>query len=124
MSRVVAALSRFREHLRPGGLILVEPWFVPGFLDPSKIFVSVAEDEDVKVARMAVTEVRDRMSFTRFEYLIGTDGRIRHESETHELGLFTVEEMLDSFRKAGLDVEHDPKGLSGRGLYVGRVAGA
>jgi len=77
----------------------------------------------VKVARMAVTEVEGRLSFTRFEYLIGSDGEIRRESETHELGLFTTDEMLDAFRAAGMDVEHDPEGMTGRGLYVGRVAG-
>jgi SAM-dependent methyltransferase len=118
-----AALSRFRAHMEDDGLVVVEPWFEPGVLDPGRVFVDTAEAEGVKVARMAVTEVKDRLSFTRFEYLIGSDGGIRRESETHELGLFTTDEMLDAFRAAGLEAEHDPEGMTGRGLYVGRVAG-
>lgn len=124
VDRVTETLRRFRSHLAPGGLILVEPWFVPGFLDPGRVFVDVAETEDVKVVRMAVTEVEGRMSFTRFEYLIGSNGSITRESETHELGLFTVDEMTECFRRAHLAVEHDAKGLSGRGLYIGRAAGS
>ena len=119
---VRSALSRFREHLRDDGVILVEPWFVPGFLDPGRIFVDDAKGDDLRVVRMAATEVQDRMSFTRFEYLIGRNGRIERASETHELGLFTVDEMMDCFRKAGLEAEYDPEGLSSRGLYVARMA--
>lgn len=39
--------------------------------------------------------------------------------EPHEIALFTTEEQLEAFREAGLEVEHDPEGLMGRGLYVG-----
>jgi len=50
--------------------------------------------------------------------LIGTTEEIRHETEDHELGLFTVEEMTRCFQEAGLDLSYDPEGLFGRGLYV------
>ncbi len=29
---------------------------------------------------------------------------------------------MQTFKAAGLDVSHDPKGLTGRGLYVARIA--
>ena len=46
----------------------------------------------------------------------------RHESEVHHLGLFTTLELMQAFRDAGLDADHDPKGLTDRGLFVARVA--
>src|SRR5215510_7812994 len=33
LERVTRALVCFREHLAPGGVALVEPWFPPGVLD-------------------------------------------------------------------------------------------
>jgi len=38
------------------------------------------------------------------------------------LGLFTTPELMRAFQDAGLDAEHDPKGLTDRGLFVARVA--
>ncbi|MDQ3459530.1 MAG: hypothetical protein M3498_09575 [Deinococcota bacterium] len=41
-------------------------------------------------------------------------------SELHELGLFSHEDYLRAFHEAGLEVRHDPEGLMGRGLSLGR----
>jgi hypothetical protein len=60
------------------------------------------------------------MSRLHFEYDITDATGTRHVSEVHELGLFTTDEMTDAFHHAGLEVEHEPKGLTGRGLFVAR----
>ena len=55
----------------------------------------------------------------RLEYLIGTPRGIEHITEQHEMGLFTIDEYSNAFKKAGLNVIHDPEGIFGRGLYIG-----
>jgi hypothetical protein len=70
---------------------------------------------------MAFTEVDGRLSRLKFEYMIGRPTGIERASEVHELGLFTTEEMLDCFRAAGLEAEHDAVGLIDRGLFVARA---
>jgi hypothetical protein len=53
--------------------------------------------------------------------LIGMPDNIDHATEIHELGLFTIDEMKQSFNKAELDVVYNEQGLSGRGLYIAKT---
>jgi len=118
LDRVTAALRCFSEHLAPGGVVVVEPWFPPGGLDAMRVTTNIGEANGVRVSRTARAEIVGRLSRLFFDYEITDAAGTRHASEMHELGLFTVEEQLDAFRDAGLGVEHDPKGLMDRGLFV------
>ena len=120
LDRVTQTLERFNAHLNEGGVILVEPWFSPGTLTPGRIFLDTSESEDLTVVRMGYTQVQDRISTVHFEYLIGSHGKIEHEVEKHELGLFTVDEMKGCFKDAGLKPSYEKEGFSGRGLYIAR----
>ncbi len=122
LENVQRTLARFRTHLREGGLVLVEPWFTPGALEPGRVYVKTAEAPGVTVCRMSCSEIEGRISRLHFEYLIGRGGRIERSSEIHELGLFTTDEMLDCFRQAHLEATYDPKGPYGRGLFLARAA--
>lgn len=121
IERVHAALACFRQHLLPGGLVVVEPWFPPGVLDPARVTENVGEAGGVRVIRTTSVRVRDRTCQLVFDYQITDSAGTRQETEVHDLGLFTVEEMFDAFRSAGLEASYDPTGLIGRGLYVART---
>jgi ubiquinone/menaquinone biosynthesis C-methylase UbiE len=123
LDRITEALRCFRRHLAPGGVVVVEPWFPPGVLDTSRVVTNVAEAGGVRVSRRARVEVDGRLSRILFDYEIVDATGTREASEVHVLGLFTAEEMLAAFRQAGLEADHDPKGLSDRGLFVARAAG-
>lgn len=122
LDRVAAALACFREHLAPGGMIVVEPWFPPGGLNTEHVARNVAEADGVRVERVSRVEVDGRLSRLFFDYEISDVSGTRRASEVHELGLFTPEELLEAFGDAGLDAEYDAKGLTDRGLYVARAA--
>jgi SAM-dependent methyltransferase len=123
LGRVTQALRCFREHLADGGVIVVEPWFAPGVLDPGRMSQTTAEADGVRVTRRSRIELEGGLSRIRFEYDITDASGTRHVTEVHELGLFTRDEMLAAFREAQLTVDYDPKGLTDRGLYVARVSG-
>jgi SAM-dependent methyltransferase len=121
LERVAAAVQCFKEHLEPGGVIVVEPWFAPGGLDPDRVARNSGEADGVRVTRVSRVEIDGRISRLHFDYEI-TDGTgTRRASEVHELGLFTPPELLAVFRQAGLEVQYDPGGLTDRGLYVART---
>jgi len=123
LDNVRRTLERFRAHVNDGGAIIVEPWFAPDTLQPGYVTVHSSSADGVKVARMSITEIEGRASRLRFEYLIGRSTGIERATEVHELGLFTTDEMVQCFRDAKLDATHDPKGLSGRGLFFARARG-
>lgn len=117
--RLRSAIAAFARHLEPGGVVVVEPWLTPDVWQDGHVGAVFVDEPELKIARMNIAERRDTVSAVTFHYLVATPEGVSHFTEPHELGLFTVEQHLDAFRAAGLEVEHDPEGPMGRGLYVG-----
>jgi len=117
--RLEIAIQTMTDHLLPGGVLLVEPWFTPEQWKPDRVSALFVDQPDLKISRMNISEVEGNLSFFVFHYTVGTSQGIEYFTERHELGLFAHEEYLEAFRNAGLDVIHDPEGLDGRGLYLG-----
>jgi len=121
-SRLQKAMRAMSRHLLPGGVLLVEPWFSPEQWHAGRAFMTQIDKPDLKIVRMSHSGQRGKISLLEFQYLIGTAKGIDHQVEVHELGLFTHQEYLDTFKGTGLSVTHDPQGLDGRGLYIGTKA--
>ena len=115
---VVRALECFARHLAPGGIILVEPWITPENWRHDGPSMLTVDQPDLKICRMNVNRVEGNLTIIAFDYLIGTRALVEHVQEEHVLALYTIEEMLEFFRRANLKVRHDAQGLDGRGLYV------
>jgi SAM-dependent methyltransferase len=119
LRRAVASMA---QHLNPGGLLLVEPWFEPDRFWTDTITANHAERPDLKICWMYTSKREGNVSVLDIHYLVGTPDRVEHVTEEHRVGLFTREEMTAAMTDAGLDVEYDPRGPVNRGLYVGRAA--
>ncbi|MGZ9234137.1 MAG: methyltransferase domain-containing protein [Anaerolineales bacterium] len=113
------AVKSMARHLRPGGVLLVEPWFTPEQWNVGHVHTSYVDKPNLKIVRMSHSGKRGKISLLDFYYLIGTAKRIEQIIEHHEFGLFAQEEYMDAFSKAGLNVAYDPEGVDGRGLYIG-----
>ena len=77
------------------------------------------EDDDLKVARMTLSEPVDRGRVV-MEFLVGTKAGVTRLRDEHEMGWFTRDEYESAFRYAGLSVRYDVPGHFSRGLYTGR----
>lgn len=118
LAGVRETLLNFRRHLAEEGLILVEPWLTPAGWKPGYVHMTTVERDDLKVCRMSHSAVEGTISKITFEYLIGRPDGISRTQEVHELGLFTIEQMVACFEDAGLTVRYEEPGFCGRGLYV------
>ena len=120
--RLGGAIQTMTHHLCSGGVLIVEPWFTPEQWKPGRVSALFVDQPELKICRMNISEVDGLLSFFVFHYTVGTPQGVEYFTERHELGLFTQEECLKAFHKAGLETIHDPEGLDGRGLYIGSKA--
>lgn len=117
--RLIQAISNLACHVRAGGVLIVEPWLLPGTFIPGHLGSRFVEQENLKIARMEIHRVVDRVSIFDEQFMVGTPDGIEFITERHELGLFTRTEYLDAFANAGLSAIWDERGLIGRGLVIG-----
>jgi len=115
LERAIACMAR---HVRPGGALIVEPWFTPDQWNPGSLFVHVGEIGAAKVCRMSLSGRDGDVSILLYHYLRGTPEGIEHYTERLELGLFTRDEMTWAFESVRTAVRYDSEGLMGRGLYL------
>jgi hypothetical protein len=108
------------DHVKPGGCLIVEPWFTPANWHPNTVHASYINEPELKIVRMNTSSVRNKVSIFDLHHLIGTPKRTEYIVEHHELGLFEISEMKSAMKDAGLSVRYDSQGLTGRGLYIGK----
>jgi len=116
LQRAIRCMS---DHLNPGGVLIVEPWFTAEKYNPGTLHSVFVDKPELKIARMNISQVRDGVSILDMHYLIGTPDGITSYVEHHELAMFTQSEYVTAFKNAGLSVSYDPHGLMERGLYIG-----
>lgn len=119
VSRLNATVAAMAKHLKPGGVLIVEPWLTPEKFENGHLSSLFVDEPELKIARMARTERAGDLSSFEFHYLLGTPDGVEHFTEQHVLTLFTDEQYRAAFAEAGLSVDYDPSGLMGRGLYTG-----
>jgi SAM-dependent methyltransferase len=118
--RLMAAIANLARHAAANGLVIVEPWFYPEDWAPGHLSANFVDRDDLKIARMSLSEpLSDPLTMT-FHYLVATTEGVESFTEEHVVGMFRHEQYVEAFEAAGLDVDHDPDGLMGRGLFVGR----
>ncbi len=119
LQRLDQTLQTFARHLKPGGVIIVEPWLRPEDWKDGMVHALFVDDPDLKVARMSVSRRDANVSVLNFHYMVASRDGIRTFTEPHRLTLFNPDDYRNAFRKAGLFVEFEEGGFAGRGLYIG-----
>jgi SAM-dependent methyltransferase len=117
LNRAVAAMAR---QVRPGGVLIIEPWLTPDAWKSGSQFIHSGQLPDGLVCRMSHSGREGNLSVLQLHYLRGSIRGIEHFSERMELALFARDEMTHAFDAAAMQVSYDNEGLVGRGLYLAR----
>ena len=113
-----AAVANMARHLAPGGVLIVEPWLEPDEFTPGHIGGLLADQPDFKITRLNISHKEGNRSRLDFLYALVSPTEMKSWRSSEHLTLFERAEMTSAFETAGLEVDHDPQGLMGRGLYV------
>lgn len=115
------AIANIAEHTKPGGAVIIEPWYrKENFKQGEWLSFEIAASEgDLSVACMCLVSSEENHTHLEFHHMVGRPKSIDHFVEKHTMTMFTEAEFSDAFKKAGLEMEYDPVGPSGRGLYMG-----
>jgi SAM-dependent methyltransferase len=120
---LTSTIAAMADHLEPLGVLIIEPWLTPDQWVVDRPALFTVDQPDLKIARMNVSDHVGRLAIVEFHYLVGTAAGVEHFTERHEIALFTHDEYRAALTHAELSVDHDPDGLTGRGLYVATKRG-
>ncbi len=117
LRRGVAAMA---QHVAPGGVLAIEPWFTPEAWRPGTVHGSLVIDRpELKAARLVRSEVRGRISVMPMHHLVASAAGVEHFVETHEMFLATEDEIAQAFVDAGLSRVELRRDVLVRGLWLG-----
>lgn len=118
-----AALRCMAAHLTPGGVLVVEPWWLPErFLD-GYVGSDLVRDGDRVLARVSHTRRRGDTAHLEMRWVVGEPAGLRSFTLVEAFTLFTREDYLTAFEAAGCPATYHEGWLTGRGIFVG-VRGA
>ena len=117
-----AAAACFYAALRPGGLLVVEPWLTPEQWREGLPSLQTYDSPSLKLARGTVGSREGDLSVMDMHWLVVQQGRpVEHFVDRHRLWLCPRSQMAAIFEGAGFEVDYLEPGLpKGRGLFVGR----
>jgi SAM-dependent methyltransferase len=120
---LVKTARAFARALRPGGLLVIEPWLTEAAYRAGRAAMHTYDREDLKICRSIVSKQEGDVAVLDFHWLVARNGAgdVEHFVEQHRLWLCPWEKLLATFGAAGFEAEIRPDGLmKDRGLLVGR----
>ncbi|MEU6703797.1 class I SAM-dependent methyltransferase [Streptomyces wuyuanensis] len=114
-----AAVRAMSDHLSPGGVLVIEPWWFPEDHVEGYVAGDLGQEDGLTVARISHSTLQGRATRMEVRFLVGDSAGIREFTEIDVLTLFTKDEYTQAFIDADCSVEYLPGAPTGRGLFVG-----
>ena len=120
-SNLKKTIVNFANHLRNGGLVIIEPWFTKSTYRVGHPGMTTYDGEDIKIARLNTAKIENNLSIMDMHHLIVERNKdVQYFIDKHELGLFEIDRFLEIMTEAGFKAEFLGDVLmKERGLYIG-----
>lgn len=120
-SQLKKTIQNFSNHLKPGGILIIEPWLTPAKYRPGRPDMTTYQDKKIKVARFSVGKKQGNISVFDMHFMIAEkDKTVNYFIERHELMMFEKKYFLQYMQECNLKSRLVKKGLMrDRGLYIG-----
>lgn len=117
---LAATIQSIARHLQPGGWLLIEPWVEPtdwknGITDATE---SHDETKNVRVLQARQGSTDGKVSVLTIDYEIETPDETFSFTETHRLGLFTLEEIESTLVENHFESRYLPSGVLNGPLHL------
>lgn len=111
------AIASMSAHLAPGGVLLVEPWFLADRWEPRPMETNFLPEK--RVLRVVESRREGQLAILDMHYFVNFPECVEYFFTEHRLGLHPADVFVKAFEHAELQVRFDEVGLTGRGLFVG-----
>ncbi len=116
-----ATFQNLAHHLKPGGVMIVEPWLEPSAFRPGHVHLTTFQSPRLTIARLSCGTRSGDRSVIQYEYLVAEPNRrARHFSEIDRGLMVPHARLVDLLRASGVRTRYLRRGfMKGRGLLVG-----
>lgn len=108
-------IKNFAKHLKPGGVLIFEPWYSRQSFKDGSLYMMNHEDNNFIISMVGFQKMKGRNSEFCNHYLIGEKNKgIKYFSDRHEAGLFDVDKTLEIMKEAGLRAKFSGRGFASK----------
>lgn len=120
-NKLAKTFEQFAKHTKKGGILLVEPWLSKEIYTEGSPHMTTYESNDLKIARLNISELKGDNSYFEMHYLIAEkDRKVQHLIDKHEMAMFPIELLIKLMESNGYKTQFLKEDMfSVRGLLIG-----
>jgi len=114
------AIQRFADHLRPGGVLVIDPWFEPKDWTVGSPHLTPYKSKNICLARLNISQRKGNLAVMKMHWLVAEQNKeVRYFTDHHEMLLMPHNKILAMMRNAGLVTRKVRSKTWRNGLLVG-----
>jgi len=118
-SNLKKTIKNLSKHLKPGGVLIIEPWFTKKQLKIGIPFKMIHQDNNNLIIRMSMSKLKKEVLSFEIHFLIAERNKgIKYFKDTNKMGVFEIDRVLNMMHSCNLKSEFLKKVQNMRGLYV------